>query len=290
MLIRKIAVLSLLTLLVPVTCHAWGVKGHTWTVDNAVQVLPEGPLKTFMADQRSWVGFNSLKPDFHLKDGTAGELEKPEHYIDLEVIADPPTAEDIPRSREAAMRLYNDRGIAFSNGGFLPWRIQDMYLSLVNAMRAEDSRDVTFYAGMLSHYAADATMPLHTTVDYDGLTDRREDGRKFLQGIHAEYEITFIGDYNIEWRESSLAVAKPACALDSVLDEAIAEILHAHSKVDRLYEVAEAHQESDLNARYAAWEAELGPLTREQLGRASTFIASLWLTAWEEAGRPDLTG
>lgn len=262
---------------------AWGTKGHTWTCENAVALLPDGPLKEYIRSQLGRIAVSSLTPDFQWKDGSNGTFEKPNHYIDLENIAPNPEPTDLPRTRIEASRLYTRLGLKHSDGGFLPWRIEEMYLELVNAFKTRPD-DIALCAGALSHYAADATQPLHTTIHYDGRTDRREDGRKFLQGIHVDYEITFVEDRNIEFRQSSLALARPARKLDDVFGEAVRVIFAAHSKVDGLYAVAEAHQGE---GKYAAWERELGAMTRGQLAEAATFTASLWLTAWEEAGRPD---
>ena len=263
---------------------AWGSKGHQWSTDNAAELLPEGVLKTYMEAHRRTLAYNCLVPDFQLKDGVGGKLEGPDHYIDLEVIAATPTLEALPRTRLDAGRLYTERGLSYASGGFLPWRIEEAYWALVNALRCDEA-SVSFCAGLLAHYVADATQPLHTTVHYDGLVTEGNPPTKEFKGIHAEYEITFIEDCGFEFRQSSLALAQPATPIADVHVAVCETILDSFGKVGAIYDAAREHQGAD---KYVGWEQALGPMTREQLARASTLLSSLWLTAWQAAGSPSL--
>lgn len=264
---------------------AWGVKGHTWVDDNAIELLPEGELQDYMRAAFKDTSFYTLVPDFQLKDGESGKLEGPNHFLNIERLTDHGVdLAEIPTTREGASRLYTDLELGYWDVGWLPWRIQEIYLGLVNAFRAAP-RDVNLYAGLLAHYAADATQPLHTTVHYDGRADRVEDGVKFRKGIHFDYEIIFLEDHNIEFRESSLALAQPSQRIDDPFEAAMDTILEANTHVDTLYDVADRHWG---DGKYEAWEPELADFTRERLAAASHLVASLWLSAWIEAGRPDL--
>jgi len=272
-----------LGVLLCVPAYAWGVKGHTLITENAARLLPEGPLKAYVSTHTGGLSFNCLAPDFQLKDGIGGALEGPEHYINLENVAPHMSPGDLPRNRADEARRVTELGLSYGDAGFLPWRIEDMELALANAFRA-NKRDIVLYAGLLSHYAADATQPLHTTVDYDGRSG--VGGAVVLKGIHAEYEITYLEDEGLEFRGSSLAVAKPCAPIDDVFGAALAVIFESNARVDSVYRCAEAHPAGP--DKYSAWDAEIGPMTRERLACGATLVASLWSTAWEAAGAPDL--
>lgn len=260
---------------------AWGGKGHEWTVSNAIALLPDGRLKDYLREQEGRIRYNSLIPDFQWKDGAISKLESPEHYIDLEVIANPPTPSDIPSTRLDAARLYTARGLRYSNGGFLPWRIQELYWALANAMKT-DPESVPFWAGVLAHYAADATQPLHTTIHFDGWVNGSS-GPKELQGIHLDYELSFVEDQGFDFRNSALAMAAPPAVIPDIHQATAQLVCESWGYVTQIYDVARRHRGPD---KYPAWERELGAMTRARLARAATFVASLWLTAWHEAGEP----
>src|SRR4029077_16003668 len=85
------------------------------------------------------------------------------------------------------------------------WRTGEIYDRLRQAF-ADASKgtaphaasNAQFYAGILSHYVADAHVPFHATVNYDGqLTGQR--------GIHARFE----GELFARYRDR-LTIAPPA--------------------------------------------------------------------------------
>lgn len=77
--------------------------------------------------------------------------------------------------------------------GILLWHIQSMYYKLVKAMEEGKSNRVLYLAADLGHYIADAHVPLHTTLNYNG-------GLTHQHGIHAFWESRlpelFANDYH----------------------------------------------------------------------------------------------
>jgi hypothetical protein len=150
---------------------------------------------------------------------------------------------------------------------------------------------------VIAHYTADAAQPLHSTIHFDGRADEKVDGRKALSGIHMDYEVSFLEDQGLEFLQSSRALAEEAEVLEDVHAAALDTIFEAHGHFEEIYEAARAENGDDMPAgmpavqstarKYAAWDESIGPMTRLQMARAATFTASLWLTAWEEAGKPE---
>jgi hypothetical protein len=281
---RRLLLSISLLLALTAPCWAWGAKGHNWCVENAIRILPEGELRTWADGRYEELLRGALAPDFELKDGIDGPLEGPNHYLNIENVVPTLEWDKLPRTRIEMTQRCTELGIPAGDGGFLPYRIDELYVALVNAMKA-DHRNLVLLAGLITHYAADATQPLHVTTYYDGKPDASGTGAKLLKGLHARYEVTFAQDPDLNFRQRALEAAQAPSVLADVYGSTI-EVLRASSAcVEPIYATAEAHQGDNP---YAEWDAEIGDLTAERLGAASTFAASLWLSAWEEAGRPEL--
>lgn len=161
----------------------------------------------------------SYMPDEHaLNDkGTAkvapfGVHEKLLHYIDLELfkpgdqkrgyrhdLSGRPEIEQVPRNMTDAR---------YVQAGMLPFRIEQIYRSLVDHIRAgklhaptaqdQEGKTATYFAGYLAHYLADNTQPHHATLDYKSqsyFADRRK-----APNIHSEVEYRMIDDENNDYR------------------------------------------------------------------------------------------
>jgi len=189
-------------------CLAWGAKTHTLIVYNAVELLPPGSLRDYMEPNSQRVTGYAMAPDFQLADGLSGEREKSDHYINLEYLGDDLAIPDLPRTRNDALRFCVEHRLAPSDLGFLPWRIETSYLELAAAFASAPAK-APLYAGFLAHYASDATMPLHTTADYDGLRPDPGSGstEKRFRGVHFEYEVTFVEDSGLTYAKDAIMVA-----------------------------------------------------------------------------------
>src|SRR5262249_28050482 len=112
------------------------------------------------------------------------------HFLDLE---------DLEGQAPADVRFRGIAQIAAlkkqpNRVGLLPYAIMEGYEKLALAFydyrHEPDNPAVTMkclvYAGNLAHYTGDASMPLHTTRDYDGRPG--PDGKLMYRGIHARID------------------------------------------------------------------------------------------------------
>ncbi len=256
---------------------AWGPKGHEIITQYAIWNLPEGPLKAAFAAWSGELRYAANDPD-RRKATTPGEAYR--HFWSSELYAPWPFA-GFPMPLAEARARYGEGTL--EKGGILPWAIEESYRRLVSAFKSGDKARIVRAAGDLSHYLGDAHQPFHTTLDYDG--------QSWLNGgIHALFESTQIEaffDERAEYRrhparrvrEGPLALAFSVIREDYPLVLVLNEELW---KAKRLY--------SELDRRYyrMLWRGLFGETARVQIRRAGGRLASLYLTAWVEAGRPRL--
>ncbi len=269
----------------PQRTEAWGWKAHRWINAAAVDILPADMRATVLA-QRDGLIAHAPDPDLWKDD----PLEYSRHFIDLE-LADTtgmPYA-GIPRTYRLALEKYGADSLRVI--GTLPWRISAYYYDLVNAMR-EPSDSLWVVMAALGHYCADATMPLHTSVNYDGqLTGNR--------GIHYRFEWWMLEQHSDQIRLDPVA---PFLVTDP-LGTAWRLVRDSHAAIDTLLAADTAVRHTfrepirnpdDRHGRGSDAEYDarlfdrLGGIAEYRLELAAQFVAGIWYAAWIEAGRPDL--
>ena len=221
------------------------------------------------------------------------EAEQYHHYIDLDRYGAYPFTE-LPRNYDDAVRKFGKDFV--DTTGTLPWRIATMTGMLAKAMRERDTSGILFAAAYLSHYIADAQVPLHTTLNYDG----QQTGQR---GVHSRWETGIPERYGETYHfdtEAPVFIGDP-------LAKAFAMTMSSYQKVDSVLtldrEAVERTPESEryvmrqrygrerreLSDRYfAEYNALLGGMVERQMEEAIRMVASYWYTAWVQAGKPKL--
>jgi hypothetical protein len=202
---------------------------------------------------------------------------------------------------QEAMALYADT--LLTKAGILPWYIQEMEDKLTKAFKAGRKTEILFLAADLGHYIGDAHMPLHTALNHDGqLTGQR--------GIHALWEgqlpETFGAGYNLYTGEAKYIpdITKETWKMidathklaDSLL--AVDRELATSLPKDKIYEMDPAghivtnafHDLVHTKEYVRMYHERLHGMVETQLRGAISATASFWLTAWVNAGKPDLSG
>jgi hypothetical protein len=134
---------------------------------------------------------------------------------------------------------------------------------------------------VLSHYVADAHMPLHAIVNYDGqLTGQ--------QGVHARFESDLFVRNQPRLKYAQVDLPVVTSARDLVFDTlaSSADVSGRLLAADR-QALGEGLEYDD--AYYERFWQGAGDLLEARLSRSVAAVAAVIAAAWHEAGRPDLT-
>ena len=228
--------------------------------------------------------------------------EGPRHYIDLDhyVLCCWPNMQNIgavlPLRWNEGDSIYSWQDL--EEYGVLPWHLNKMYHRLVDAFKNNDAEAILSISAEIGHYASDAHVPLHTTENYNGqLTDQI--------GIHALWESRIPERKSDEF---SLFIGKAQYLDDvqmcvwQVIEQSfghLAYVLETEKKLrfefekDKIYRpstVGKGVKPQFTSAYVDAYAEDQLELVEKRMKSSAEFTASLWYTAWVNAGQPDLKG
>ncbi len=181
----------------------WGAYGHEMIGRTAAEHVPES-MPAFFRAATDQLAYLNAEPD-RWRDSTESNLDpalndnfSPGHYINYEVV--PEAALRAP-DRVAYFHALEEAGVG-SQPGYLPFTILELTQRLRVAFRewrgaGEPERGwieqrIINDAGILGHYVADASNPLHTTVHHNGWTGDNPNGYDTERGIHERFESEFV--------------------------------------------------------------------------------------------------
>jgi hypothetical protein len=293
MTLRSISLSLLIFLIVlflsPFPLLSWGFWAHKEITKTAIESLPNGLREFFRAHADSLIA-KSTEPD---QRRFADQAEPSRHYINIDRYGTYPFAE-LPRQYNEAVSKFG-KGMVDSSGT-LPWRIAEITEKLAESFRRHDVKEVVFYATWLGHYVADAHVPLHAAQNYDGqLTGQK--------GLHSRWESRIPEKFGELYRLEP----RPASYLKDPLETAFEVVLESFLKVDSVLsfdkEALESIPEKERfiarkrgdrviyeysDPYYERYNTLLDGMVERRMNDAAQRIASYWLTAWENAGKPDL--
>jgi hypothetical protein len=271
--------------------HCWGFYGHQRINYYAVFLLPPEMMILYKPHIR-FLTEHSVDPD---KRRYLVAEEGPRHYIDMDRYGRFPFS-DIPRRWDSAVAKFGTDSLL--RHGIVPWHISKMLSRLTRSFRERNFSLIMKYSAELGHYIADAHVPLHTSSNHNGQLTGQEGIHGFWESripeLLAEKEFDFfIGKAAyIKDPESFIweRVMESAAATDSVLY--IEQVLTSSTPSDKKFSFEERN--GKLVKQYATnftiqYDRKLGGMVERRMRQAIFSVASLWLTAWVNAGQPDLS-
>lgn len=288
--IKKTKVFIFLSV-IGVLTGSWGFLVHKTVHQLAVYELPKGMLPFFYDNLESLVT-QAPRPDIRRNHDSS---EAAKHFIDLEMYGEK-AAVSMPKSWQKAVGRYQKDSLL--KYGYLPYQVVYTKAKLTEAFRAGDKDSILFYATDLGHYIADAHVPLHTTVNYDGqLTSQK--------GLHSVWESMIpeleIGTYNLYSKHTAIYLKDPASAIWLAIRKSarlVPVMLLKEKEVSKGFtddkkfriQVRRGHETKSYTTEFVkAYAAALGSSVNDQLRSAADLIADFWYTSWVDAGRPDLS-
>lgn len=257
---------------------AWWVKGHESITEAAAAKLPdEMPaffrnggkhLAHFVGDPDRWKnsGLKVLRASIQA-----------DHYLDLEDLDGKPLP---PESRFKGMDLMRGLKKEPDKVGLLPYAIVEGYEKLAAAFydhrKEPDNESIKMkclvYAGNLAHFTTDASMPLHTTVHYDGRVEPGAANKK-QRGIHAKLD-AFPEKFKLTPEEITRGLeAKPIDDAWKHVEKFLAE---SYTHIDKCYELDAAgafEKPTDESRAFV--------LSRCKAGAQLTL--DIWVAAWKRS-------
>ena len=272
------------------TAGAWGFFGHRTITQVAVYELPSAMQAFYYRNMAELVRLSTSPDERRNTDPT----EAPKHYIDMDHYSEINPFGKVPQQYDKAVDKFT--ADTLKKYGTVPWVVMEVKDNLTEAFRLRDSTAIIRYSAELSHYVGDAFVPLHTTVNYDGqLTDQK--------GLHSLWESQlperFINDYKLDG-EPAKYVKDPLTAIWGVLQKSYGFLGETFDRTTAIEKTMKpdvrytfSHRYGKTTRRYSdafadAYEKSVGGMVNFRLKGASPLVASLWLTAWQDAGKPDL--
>lgn len=275
---RSILLVGVLSIVgVPQPADAWGFVVHRYITLRAIELLPP-EIRPFFQKFRTEIVEHSIDPDLWR---TAGfDEEPPRHFIDMDAYG-PYPFKALPRDFDEAVLRY---GRDFVNAnGTLAWRAQEIQDKLVEAFtqKAAYSRDnIKFFSSVISHYVADAHVPLHAALNYDGqLTGQ--------WGIHSRFETELFERYESTLRVEPGPLVPIGSARDFVFDTLTTSFSFVQPVLDADKAAIAGRDEYD-DQYFTLFFGKTRPILERRLSEAITHVASMIAAAWEKAGRPAL--
>jgi len=288
-LIRRRIILSLSGIGLMLLCSSWGFFAHYRINRLAVFTLPKG-MAGFYKANIGYITEHAVSAD---KRRYVDSTEIPHHFFDADHYGKKPFAAMPRRWTDAAAKYSAD---TLDKYGTVPWTIQYQYYKLVRAFKAHDTTAILNTSANLGHYVADAHVPLHLTLNYDGqLTDQI--------GIHGLWETRlpelFIKQYNLfagraRYIDNPLTEAFKICqvsfkSVDSVLR--FERAVNKNFPPDKKYSLVMRGKRklNDYSVAYShAYHKMLIGMVERQMRASILSVGSFWYSAWVDAGQPDL--
>jgi len=291
----SVALIALI-LFQPRIAAAWGNEGHRYVNRVAAQKIPIS-MPLFLRRAVVEIEYLGPEPDrwrsaseFALKNS-----QEPDHFIDLERLS---WLDPLPPARyEFYRKLYEKRATTDHPDDYLPERVglqpyitMEVYGRLKSAFRdyrqlraAHKPTDavqqaIIFYAGWLGHYVADASQPLHTTIQYNGWVGPNPNGYTTEHHIHGQFESEYVRA-NITAKDFAPLVKTPERLNDPFADY-IAYLKNSNSLVENVYQLEKAGGFTGKGT------PEAFEFTTHRLAAGSQMLLNLWYTAWLESAVP----
>src|SRR5688572_5486977 len=268
-------------LLAPSTAHAWGFEAHKFIVSRAIDILP-APLKPFFEANRAFIVERSIDPDLWRNAGFTEE--PPNHFLDFDAYGRYPF-KDLQRNYDDALKKY---GIdKLRQTGLVPWRTHEIAGRLIRGFEALHKNgqyarsDIRFFSAIIGHYVADAHVPLHAVLNYNGqLTGQT--------GLHNRWE----DELFIRYQKQLAIKPGPLRPIANERDFIFETLLDSSQLADDVLAAdkkAIGNRDVYDDEYFATLLAETRPILEKRLNDAITAVASMITSAWEQAGKPTLT-
>jgi hypothetical protein len=264
-------------LLTQSSLFSWGENADRLVANKAVDTLPEEMQPFFEANRQFLVQHVTDLQEALPKSVIPFEHPRLPDFVELDHYGPFPFSA-LPRDYKNAISKFNRRTL--DEYGVLPWQVGLYSKKLTDAFHDHNWNEAKLSAALLAHYVTAAHDPFKTTVNFDGkLSGQAGVNERFGTGLVDRFQLFFF--------------LKPSEAVfvHDPTDRAFEMCLTAHAILESVL-LADRRAHAGLTGYtdeyYDRFYAQAGTLLASQLSDAATDVGSYWMTAWINAGRPQL--
>ncbi|MCX8473882.1 MAG: zinc dependent phospholipase C family protein [Sediminibacterium sp.] len=249
-------------------------------------------MQLFFYNNKDYLVYNSVRPDLRRK---TDRTEATKHFIDLEIYENQQTNLHLPLQLSDAIKMYPLDSL--KKYGYVPYYIIIMMRHLENAFHIKNKDSILFYAADIGHYIADANVPLHTTINYDGQLTKQK-------GLHALWESTLpalgLKDFDLFSNHTATFLSHPEKNIWDNVRQAHADlnfIIQTEQTVstnftpETKYRVTKrkGKEYKTYSTNFAkAYLEKIKPNIVTRMQASINLTADIWFTCWVNAGKPNL--
>jgi len=252
---------------------AWGLEGHRVINLNGARSLPLSMLRFhdvdyYFGDHASDVDRRKVRED----EETYRQFIELERYPEFYNKSMPVTLLELQKK-------YGNESVR--QNGYLPYLVLEMYDSLQRRMKRGDWNGTMSVAADLGHYIGDITMPLNTTINYDGQLTKN-------YGIKWRYEIEMMNRYynqiNFKWTDPKKfenPKTDPISRIMTLLGKSHAKVTNIMRADSAAFRLAKRNYNSTY---YSSLWKEVNKFTNELMQDGADLYTTLLYNAWLNAG------
>jgi hypothetical protein len=284
----KFKLIIYLALLVPFQTKAWGFYAHQLINELAIYALPP-ELFSFYKPHSSYLKLHALDPD---KRRYILPKEANKHFIDLDFYEKLAPIDTLPHEFSKAVSKYGMDTLL--KHGTVPWQIQFTLRNLEDAFCHQNIAFILKHSADLGHYMADAHVPLHNTANYNGQFTNQA-------GIHGLFESRipelFANNYQCI-PVKAIYLSNPLVFTWETITEGFSVLPFVFETERKIRRKIPENKHFGFTQKGKKWvkiwsfeyaeayHQALNGLVEKRLMHAAFAVASLWYSAWVNAGQP----
>ncbi len=297
--VRMVVAAALVPTMLVQQSAAWGSDGHRMINRLACAALP-ADVPDFLRSPAAQDAMEYYGPE---PDRWRGQLEPelsavnaPDHFIDMEwadLIGGPLPRRryDFIRALAAAQKDHPDLPLTPEKVGLQPYVTNEYFERLKSAMREYRGllaakantkpveAEIVFLAGIMGHFVADGSQPLHVSIQYNGWTGQNPNGYTTEHKIHAQFESDFV-TANVTAKDVAPLVAKEPKLLADPFEDYVKYLRHSQTLMEKTYQLEKA------GGFTGSGSPESRAFTDERLAAGATELRDLIYTAWVRSADP----